>query len=394
MKEIWGALFTVTLLGCGSGSAATPTPDDVTSDASNDDAQGSGATETIGCSGDSMLPVPADPSLRGPWAVGARTITLGGLRTEVWYPARPGSASGKTKLRYDIREHLPASERTKITDEKNPWQDCDCYADLPLDDAHGPYPLVVFVHGTAAFRTQSQTINTHWASRGFVVIAADHPGIQLEDVLSGSGGFGMGADQAGDVKKMLADKTPDFLGSKIDRTRIALSGHSAGGGAIAGLASEMGVQVLIPMAAQGTTAGGALKSTLIMGAQRDGIARYSGQQSGYASSPTKKRLVGIANAGHLAFSDLCALGADRGGIFKIADDAGVNIPMTIKPFLPILANDGCGKDFLSPQEGWTVVDYASTAVLEETLRCDANAADKLSALETKYPSVGEYQEAK
>ncbi|MGZ3476917.1 MAG: hypothetical protein ACXWUG_24615, partial [Polyangiales bacterium] len=213
-------------------------------------------------------------------------------------------------------------------------------------------------------------------------------------ILSGSGGFGMGADQAGDVKKMLADKTPDFLGSKIDRTRIALSGHSAGGGAIAGLASEMGVQVLIPMAAQGTTAGGALKSSLIMGAQRDGIARYSGQQSGHASSPTKKRLVGIANAGHLAFSDLCALGADRGGIFKIADDAGVNIPMTIKPFLPILANDGCGKDFLSPQEGWTVVDYASTAVLEETLRCDASAADKLSALETKYPSVGEYQEAK
>lgn len=392
MNEFWGALFTVTLIGCSSESAAIDPPK-VDDAATTDDATDTTETKTIGCAGDSLLPVPNDPSARGPWPVGARTVTLGGLRTEVWYPAKLGSESGKTKIRYDIREHLPASERAKITDEKNPWQDCDCYADLPLDDAHGPYPLVVFVHGTAAFRTQSQTINAHWASRGFVVVAADHPGIQLEDILASSGGFGM-SDQAGDVKKMLADATPDFLGSKLDRTRIALSGHSAGGGAISGLATEMGVQVVIPMAAQGTKGGGSLKSSLIMGAQRDGVARYSGQQSGYMSSPNRKRLVGIANAGHLAFSDLCALGADRGGIFQIAEDAGVSIPMTIKFLLPTLAKDGCGKDYLSPQDGWAVVDYATTAVLEETLRCDASAADALTSIRARYPAVGEYQETK
>ena len=44
-------------------------------------------------------------------------------------------------------------------------------------------PPVVFVHGTAGFRSQSLEIVTHWASRGFVVIAADHPGLYLGDLI-------------------------------------------------------------------------------------------------------------------------------------------------------------------------------------------------------------------
>ena len=47
---------------------------------------------------------------------------------------------------------------------------------------------VVFVHGTASFRTQSLTQMTHWASRGFVVLAADHPKIRLKDLLANLGG--------------------------------------------------------------------------------------------------------------------------------------------------------------------------------------------------------------
>src|SRR5579862_2319099 len=138
-----------------------------------------------GCAGASFLPVPADPKARGPWPVGARTVTIGRLTAEVWYPAVVGSDAGQPAVTYDIRKELPAAEASKIPDVDNPVQRCDCARDLPIDAAHGPYPIVLFVHGTAAFRTQSLPIVTHWASRGFVVVAADHPGLDLGDFIGG-----------------------------------------------------------------------------------------------------------------------------------------------------------------------------------------------------------------
>ncbi|MFT3776599.1 MAG: hypothetical protein QM820_65505 [Minicystis sp.] len=138
--------------------------------------------ETL-CEGRKLLRVPDDPAQAGPWPVGAQTITVEGYTTEVWYPAVIGSEEGKDKARYDVRKQLPDADQAKIPDSDNPWQDCNCYRDLPLDGAHGPYPPVLFVHGTAGFRTQSLTFMTHWASRGFVVLAADHPGMMLKDIL-------------------------------------------------------------------------------------------------------------------------------------------------------------------------------------------------------------------
>ena len=45
------------------------------------------------------------------------------------------------------------------------------------------FPVIVFVHGTAGWRSQSLSLVSHWASRGFVVVAADYPGICLHDLL-------------------------------------------------------------------------------------------------------------------------------------------------------------------------------------------------------------------
>src|SRR4249919_3928716 len=75
---------------------------------------------TTGCDGASLLPVPSDPAARGPWAVGVRTVAVGDLRTEVWYPASPGSDAGKETARYDIRTALPPAEAAKIPDDENP----------------------------------------------------------------------------------------------------------------------------------------------------------------------------------------------------------------------------------------------------------------------------------
>ena len=163
------------------GDAGSVLPDVQTADGSPDGTAsctpaGSPPADAPGCAGVTLLARPSDPGAAGPWAVGAHTSTVAGFTTEIWYPAKWGTQVCQPKVAYDLREHLPTADQAKIPDSANPLQLCDCYRDLPIDDTHGPYPVVTFIHGTAAFRTQSLTFATHWASRGFVVVSSDHPG--------------------------------------------------------------------------------------------------------------------------------------------------------------------------------------------------------------------------
>lgn len=381
--QVCGALVLM-MAACGGGASTTG------AGGAGGGTGGGGAAppSEVTCDGASLYQTPDDPSARGPWPVGAKTVTVAGLTTEVWYPAKRGSEGGQTKARYDLRLQLPDAEQGKIPDADNPWQECDCYRDLPLDDGHGPYPLVLFIHGTAGFRSQSLTFMTHWASRGFVVVSSDHPGIMLKDVLA----FNFSPNQAAEaglVLDALAAPSGDlaFLQGHLAQGKIAMSGHSAGGGAVEGFGDR--AKVIMPMAAGGVNAGAALSSSLVLGAQNDGIVAYSNQMSGYNDTPAKKRLVGIANAGHLAFSDLCFIGRDQGGILQVAIDHGVNV----SPLIAQLADDGCKDGQLSAEDGWAIVNYASAAVLEETLACSASAADKLKGIQTTFPSVADYLEA-
>jgi len=344
--------------------------------------------EDPGCSGAVLCEVPADPALPGPWAVGARTVDIAGYTVEVWYPAGYGSQKGKNKIVYDIRRLLPVSERTKIPAEDNPWQECDCYGGLPLDDQHGPYPLVVFIHGTGGYRMQNLTQMTHWASRGFVVAAADHPGLCLSDMLVGNVVY----DIESDMDLLLpALKSPAgeiaFLAGHVDPDRIGFAGHSAGGMSIRPFGKYAGVRVLIPMAYEGTEPGDDLESSLIMGAIDDNIAEYSRQVAGYESSPTPKRLVGISNAGHLVYSDLCGLKNDSGqDLMEIALEHEVANAELFEQLW-----DGCEPDQIDPQLGWEITNFATSAALESALHCndaDSNFAD----IQTRFPLVTDYRE--
>jgi len=352
-----------------------------------------------GCSSGTFLQRPSDPGAPGPWAVGAHTTTIAGLTTEIWYPAKWGSDACQPQVTYDIREHLPAADQDKIPDAANPLQYCDCYRDLPIDDSHGPYPVISFIHGTAAFRTQSLTFMTHWASRGFIVVSSDHPGIQLSDILQNLLGA-LTANEEGDavnVLKALATPSADlsFLAGHMDLTRMGASGHSAGGEAVNTIAGEQsGIQVVIPMAAGGVTDGGSLVSSMVMSAQDDGIAAPSGQTSGYAGTPAPKRFVQIANAGHLVFSDLCYIGESQGGLLAIAEKYGVAGASLLAP----LASNGCpwqadaGYTPITPQEGWAVVNFATSAVFEETLLCDPTMTAQIAGIATTLPNVDSYQQ--
>ncbi|MFO7567152.1 MAG: hypothetical protein R6X02_31190 [Enhygromyxa sp.] len=347
-----------------------------------------------GCDDASFYEVPADPAERGPWAVGAVTTVIDGVTTEIWYPAQWGSEAGAEPIVYDIRYALPPSEQGKISDEKNPPQECDCYRELPIDAQHGPYPVVVFVHGTASWRTQSLTQMTHWASRGFVVVSSDHLGLWLADSLAlACGGGGNSQDLSGDTDKVLAalaNPSGDlaFLAGVLDTDRVAISGHSAGGSAAASQTNKPGVRVSIPMASgQPVQTSAALESSLLLGGLADGVVAYSSTQNGYASSPTPKRLVGIENAGHLAFSDICEIENDDGqDILEVALEAGV-----CGAQLAGLLFD-CDPNFIDPLIGKAIINYSTTAVLEQALKC-VDGPDLFADLQTLYPAVAEYQEA-
>lgn len=399
LQNVWGCedgasgKLTDAPVGDGSDTGTNSTPDvevvtdtdpDSNGDAHTDADTQMGLATVPGCDGATLLINPDNPSMGGPWPVGARTVMIGALRTEVWYPAMPGTDESLSAKVYDVREHLPDGEKDKIPDEYNPWQVCDCFSDIPLDHERGPYPVLLFFHGTAGFRTQSLTNMTHWASRGFVVIAADHPLLELKDVLL----FKFGADLIGDAEQILdvlqqTGGELEFLRGYTDLGRIGVIGHSAGGGAAAKMGAHPGVQIVISMAAGGSSEVSAGTETVVMGATADQVVPYTQQLDGYAASPKPKRFVGLNNAGHLAFSDLCVLGADQGGLLDIAIRFGIDV----NPLIANLAKDGCKEGQLPAAIGLDVINFATAAALEARLHCSEAAADWFTKLPLTYDSV-------
>ncbi len=331
---------------------------------------------------------PADLAAPGPWPVGARSLQVGRLSCEVLYPALRGSEEGAEPLRYDLRQYLPEDQRAKIPDADNPWQASNAYADLPLDGERGPYPAIVFIHGTSGFRTQSLAFMTHWASRGFVVIAADHPGIMLADAMQ----MEMGAAQSRDARALLAALQEPagalaFLAGHVNPDLLAVAGHSAGGMALAGLGDVEGVRVLIPMAAGGS--GGDVECTLVLGAMDDRVVPYRSQRRGFERTPGRARLVGLRDSGHLVFSDLVEIGKERGGLLAIARAAGVEMHPLYRAMIGFLATDGMGEGQLGAERGWPVICFATSAVLEEVLHGREDAGEALRRIMEVYDEVGE-----
>lgn len=305
----------------------------------------------------------------GPYPAGVTTIDMNGAPLEVWYPAEPGSEAGLRRDAYDMRDWLPPEAAMLIADADAPLHVTSAWRDLPVA-AGVQAPLVLFSHGLAGYRSQSTFMTAHLASWGFIVASPEHVERGLTAVLQGNLPMRDDApDMLRDVRAFMPS-VPRFMGV-LDADRVASSGHSMGTLASRVLAEDEGVDAWVALAGAGFGVGPEDRPALVMGGTTDLLANPNAVANAYAQQPGVRRLVSIQDAGHLAFSDICAIGRDRGGVLAIAIEAGIEVPAIVRT----LGTDGCRPTDLPVEEAWPVINHFVTAHLRAALMDDEMGLD-------------------
>ena len=302
---------------------------------------------------------------KGPHTVGMTTLQIDGTDVEVWYPAAEGAADGESKETYDVRNWLPKDERQKIPDEKAPKWEMDAYRDV-ASSGDGPFPLVLFSHGFAGYRMQSTFLTVHLASWGYVVASADHPSRDLAAVLEGNLSMQDTSPQVirsvwQELERRSSEATGRFAGL-VDASRVAVTGHSAGAGSAFAVAEMWDVDALVGYAGAKMDTSSPIDTgaaSYLMAGENDGIIAAGQVKSAWDAMTPAKRYLEIADAGHLAFADICLVGRERGGLLEIAERNGVDVPSIVKT----LADDGCRKTDLPPERAWPMINHLTTAHL-------------------------------
>lgn len=150
---------------------------------------------------------PADYNWRG-----SEDSTLSGI---VWYPADVNS--GEEKDQYIGPPDAPVFYAGRAA------------KDATLAPAFGKFPLIALSHGTGGSAMQMAWLGTYLASRGYIVVAVNHPG---NNAVTGYtvAGFIEGWERARDISTVITDVLADpRFGSKIDADRIGAAGFSYGG---------------------------------------------------------------------------------------------------------------------------------------------------------------------
>lgn len=298
----------------------------------------------------------------GSHTAGLAALSVGGNPVAVWYPS---DQSGATRASYDLRDWLPASEKGKIPDSAKPAHDMEAFADLPI--ASGKFPVVLFSHGLGGYRFQSSFLMTHLASWGFIVIAPEHPERNLTAALNQMFTGDQAPQQLRDA--LAAVKADARFAAHLDLDHIAVTGHSAGGGAVSTVSPDADIKAWVMLASAGLGSGPEGKPSLLMCGSTDEFGVCNQVRNAWRSEPPPSRFVQIAGAGHLAFTDLCTIAVDQGGIVKLAQTYGVT---GASDLLVMLASDGCRPTDLPATQAWPLIDHYVVAHLRAAFGIDAS----------------------
>jgi dienelactone hydrolase len=310
----------------------------------------------------------ADAAVRaaGPFVAGTMTISLPSTKVMpstkvvVWYPAAPASAQGHARYTYDVRDWLPRSVAQRVTPGEFTYT-ADAYQGIAPSRA-GPFPLVLFAHGLYSFPDQSTFLTAWLATQGYVVAAPELP---IHDLASFYEYLGKKRPTAPSDEQVLIDtenlmkrmssQPGSALAGLVGAGKIGIIGHSQGGIDAMQFALRPEVGTYVAMAAGFVGAHPALPAipSLYLAGSADGDILTAWVRDVYASAPQPKRLVILPKAGHLAFTDLCLVGAGHGGLLALGRQIGGALPAG-SPFTASALN-GCGSGFLAPQRGFAEV---------------------------------------
>jgi predicted dienelactone hydrolase len=266
-----------------------------------------------------------DPRAPGPFGAGVRVVTYTKpsvvnpandrvLDTIIWYPT---------------------------ADAGTPTPQYEAILDASVDGSGGPYPVVLFSHGSCGIPNQSNFLTPLLATHGFIVVSPPHPGNQFFDPGCGSFAAQVASvqERPQDMKFVLdqilaADLDPgsDFFGL-VDETAVAMTGHSFGGlTTYLTQAMEPRITAAVPMAPAAGPASMLTVPSLQMIGQIDSVVNNDATRNAYANSSTPKQLVEIRDAGHYAFSNPCFSGCNP-PVTLSQDEAHDAVLRYIVPFL-------------------------------------------------------------
>lgn len=165
----------------------------------------------------------------GPYAVGVTTIRVDDgergrpLTVDVWFPLVEGTEGGPQQytlipgVYYESPFALAAEVDSVATD--------------------GPFPLIVYSHGSNGLRYIHSNYTEMIASHGYVVVAPDHTGNTSIDLLAGTSddvaeiAFNRPIDVSVVIDEMLdvGSEVAGGFAAIVDPDRVAVTGHSFGG---------------------------------------------------------------------------------------------------------------------------------------------------------------------
>ncbi|CAN5600924.1 hypothetical protein BH10ACT3_BH10ACT3_11610 [soil metagenome] len=350
--------------GCTSDGSwtqqGTESPDTTIADAPTGDA--GGAT-------DAKVVAPDEP---GPYQVGRRVIEITDttrdrtLTADVWYPVDAGVTAEPS-----IYQFIPGIELPSLT----------ALADAPAS-ADGPFPLVIYSHGSGGLRYVASWFTETLASHGFVVVAVDHTGNTALDSVGGT-------DTPEDVNAynrvvdvqflttQILEQSADAggpLGGTIDPERIGVTGHSFGGCTALADASGFSNDQGIIAADDRVTAVAVMApySDLVSDDELESIDVPTMLVSGTLDTTTPIEpettrpwelipgrplvRVDVEGAGHQSFTDVCRYQDELPNLG--------NLPQVFIDAIDVFAEEGCTPEFTPVEQVHDTVNTFTIAFLE------------------------------
>jgi predicted dienelactone hydrolase len=260
---------------------------------------------------------------RGPYPVGVRTVEVSpadrdhSIPAEVWYPAAPEVAGADLDpAQQDTYDVLPGV----ITAQQAAVRDAPA--------AQGAGRVVAFSHGLSGHRRQSSFLTTHLASHGYVVVAPDHVGNTLGDLIlafttqdadavaaaSVQSSFDRPGDLVASLDAVLASDVVHAVSS-----RVGVFGHSFGGWAALQVVSrDPRIEAVVGLAPGGgrvddevaelaadalDLAWGRSVPTLLISGALDNVLPIAGMHDLLGRIPGVTALVVLERADHYHFCD-------------------------------------------------------------------------------------------